>query len=221
MTDHIRDILRDLERVRENMLALSDDIWLSIDHNDQEALKAGVEFKLLYNEKMTSFDRLSTEISELVQHFTQIQIQEIPNEKTDKPGNDRIIKELNKEEPHGLKEDFTYKRPHGFILCGHGVKGIATWRQLFEHACGILLKQDPKRFLALPGNKTFKTNRGNSNFATQPDQLRVGTKLADAVYAEVNLSANGLCKVIRDMLKVYGIPETEMIVFLRQDRDAS
>ena len=45
MTDHIRDILRDLDRVRENMLALSDDIWLSIDHNDPDALQDGVEFK--------------------------------------------------------------------------------------------------------------------------------------------------------------------------------
>ena len=33
MTTIIRDILQDLERTRENMLALSDDIWLSIDHN--------------------------------------------------------------------------------------------------------------------------------------------------------------------------------------------
>jgi len=34
MTTIIRDILTDLERTRENMLALSDDIWLSIDHNN-------------------------------------------------------------------------------------------------------------------------------------------------------------------------------------------
>lgn len=38
MTEKIRSILTDLERVRENLLALSDDIWLSIDHNDNEAL---------------------------------------------------------------------------------------------------------------------------------------------------------------------------------------
>ena len=30
MTTTIRNILQDLERVREKMLALSDDIWLSI-----------------------------------------------------------------------------------------------------------------------------------------------------------------------------------------------
>lgn len=33
MTTIIREILTDLERTRENMLALSGDVWLSIDHN--------------------------------------------------------------------------------------------------------------------------------------------------------------------------------------------
>ncbi len=36
--DRTRQILGDLEAVRENLLALSDDIWLSIDHNDPQAL---------------------------------------------------------------------------------------------------------------------------------------------------------------------------------------
>lgn len=35
MTDRrIRGILEQLEQVREDLLALSDDIWSSIDHND-------------------------------------------------------------------------------------------------------------------------------------------------------------------------------------------
>ncbi len=34
MTERTLQILRDLELVRENLLALSDEIWLSIDHND-------------------------------------------------------------------------------------------------------------------------------------------------------------------------------------------
>ncbi|MGP0062803.1 MAG: hypothetical protein ACLQGP_04270 [Isosphaeraceae bacterium] len=37
MPDRTREILEDLEAVRENRLALSDEIWRSIDHNDPEA----------------------------------------------------------------------------------------------------------------------------------------------------------------------------------------
>ena len=58
MQDRTRRILGDLEAVRENLLALSDDIWLSIDHNDCEALEEGVQFKRTYNEKMATFDQL-------------------------------------------------------------------------------------------------------------------------------------------------------------------
>ena len=39
MTDRIRSILEQLEQTREDLLALSDDIWLSIDHNDRQALR--------------------------------------------------------------------------------------------------------------------------------------------------------------------------------------
>ena len=47
--------MSDLERVRENLLSLSDDIRLGINHNDSEALLEGTEFKLAYNEKMAEF----------------------------------------------------------------------------------------------------------------------------------------------------------------------
>jgi hypothetical protein len=42
MPDRTREILEDLEAVRENLLALSDEIWQSINHNDPEALEEGV-----------------------------------------------------------------------------------------------------------------------------------------------------------------------------------
>ena len=39
--ERTRQILEDLEGVRENLLALSDDIWLSIDHNDSAGAGRG------------------------------------------------------------------------------------------------------------------------------------------------------------------------------------
>jgi hypothetical protein len=40
MTERTLQILRDLEAVRENLLTMSDEIWLSIDHNDAKAPEA-------------------------------------------------------------------------------------------------------------------------------------------------------------------------------------
>ena len=54
MTNRIRSILQQLEQVREDLLALSDDIWLSIDHNDNQALQEGVAFKKEYNAKVAA-----------------------------------------------------------------------------------------------------------------------------------------------------------------------
>ena len=51
----IRTILNELERVRENLLSLSDDIWLGSDHNDSKAVQEGADFKVACNEKMAEF----------------------------------------------------------------------------------------------------------------------------------------------------------------------
>ena len=103
-----RSILEDLETVRESLLSLSDDIWLSIDHNDTEEMKLGCEFKSAYNNKMVAFDSLSTEISGLVQQFTKVNLDS--NEVDGNIGateNDRLVRELRKDEPHRLSEDLS------------------------------------------------------------------------------------------------------------------
>ena len=40
MTECTLQVLRDFEAVRENLLALSDEIWLSIDYTDSDPLEA-------------------------------------------------------------------------------------------------------------------------------------------------------------------------------------
>lgn len=224
MTTIIRDILQDLERTRENMLALSDDIWLSIDHNDPDSLKEGVAFKEEYNSRMTAFDRLSKEISELVQQYTQVQL-EAPEaevaEESEQERNARVVRELNREDAHRLDEDFTFKRPCGYALQGKAFNGLTTWRRLFDHVCRQLHQRDADLFSQLPDLPAFKTRRGNAFFAKDPDALRVDSEVVPGTYAEVNLSAKGLCNVMRLLLKTYNIPESEMTVYLREDRDAS
>src|SRR5437660_6954015 len=111
--ERTRQILEDLEAVRENLLALSDDVWLSIDHNDTQSLEEGVQFKRAYNEKMAAFDLLATDLSSLIQQYTAVRLE--ADEETgagDRERNERIIAELNREEPHHIDEDFTFKRPH-------------------------------------------------------------------------------------------------------------
>ncbi|MEZ5941138.1 MAG: hypothetical protein R3C18_07090 [Planctomycetaceae bacterium] len=221
MNHRIRNILDDLEAVRENLLALSDDIWLSIDHNDAEALDRGYQFKKSYNEKLSAFDTLASDISATIQQFTAVRLESEEETGTeDEAANERIVRELNREEPHRIDEDFTYMRPHGFILDGKGTIGVTTWRRLYENLCGQLAKRDPERFRSLPENEDHISNRGHRAFNTNADELRHASEIGDGIYAEVNLSANMIRNEVRRLLKTFEISEDGFQVFLREDRDA-
>jgi hypothetical protein len=216
-----RQILEDLEAVRENLLALSDDIWLSIDHNDPQALDAGVEFKRAYNAKAAAFDVVASELSALVQQYTTVNLEETEQSGgDDRAANDRIIAELNRDEPHHMDEDFTFKRPHGFILEGQGTTGITTWRRLYELVFRRLFERDPARFRSLCGHPDFTTNRGNHLFTNEPARLRKSLEVGEGLYAESNLSANSIRDTLRRTLAAFAIPPAQFQIFLRQDRDA-
>ena len=220
-TARTRQILEDLEAVRENLLALSDDIWLSIDHNDPQALDAGVEFKRAYNAKAAAFDIVASELSALVQQYTSVSLEETEQSGgTDRAANERIVAELNREEPHRLDEDFTYKRPHGFILSGQGTTGITTWQRLYELVCRQLFERDAAKFRGLCGHPDFTTSRGNHSFTNEPTRLRKALEVGAGLYAESNLSANGIRDMLRRVLTAFEMPTDQFLVFLRQDRDA-
>jgi len=216
-----RQILNDLEGVRENLLALSDDIWLSIDHNDSEALEAGVEFKRAFNAKAAAFDVVASDLSELVQQYTSVRLEESEQSGgADERANDRIIAELNRNEPHSLDEDFTFKRPHGVIFQSKATTGITTWQRLYELILRHLYDADPDTLSALCGHPDFTTNRGNPMFTRDRDRLRKSMEIRDGLYVESNLSANGIRDLLRRVLETIGIDTQDVQIFLRQDRDA-
>lgn len=221
MTDRTRLLLEDLEAVRENLLALSDDIWQSIDHNDPDSLEEGVAFKRNYNEKLAAFDTLATELSRLVQQFTSVNLSS--EEKTggdSESENQRIIQELDRDVPHSLDEDFTWKRPYGFILLGRGTTGITTWKRLFELFCLQLLAHDRDRFRSLVKHPEFVSKRGHHSFSHTRDPLRSALQLDTDLFTEINLSANSIRDTIRRMLVIFEIPIADLKVFLREDRDS-
>ena len=185
-----REILEDLETVRENLLALSDDIWAGIDRQDLDAFDDGVQFMRTFVANNAAFDMAASDLSSLIQQFMSVRLGE--GEKTgrgDREQNERIITELNREDPHSLNEDFTYKRPFGFILDGEAATGVTTWQRLFELVCNNLIERDEHLFRSLHQNPDFISNRGNHTVTFEPSQLRKALKLRDNLYIECNLSA--------------------------------
>ncbi len=224
MTQPIRNILRDLDNIRENLLAFSDDVWLGIDHNDTQAMKAGIAFKEKLNTQLDAFGKLAEEMTRLVQEYTQVQTEGEASPETEigktAADNTRIIKELNRSEPHAITEEFTYMRPCGFVLDGKGYQDVSTWTRVYELVLRQLAKKDPAPFKALPENPATITRRDNPHFSRNPADLRKPLALPNGIYAETNLSANDLCASIRTLLGIFSIPLTSCTIFLRQDRDA-
>jgi hypothetical protein len=221
MNDRIRNILEDLESVRENLLALSDDIWLSIEHNDPDALENGYQFKKAYNQKWAEFDHVADDLSRLIQQFTKINL--TADEVTgtdDETENDRIIQELNKEVPHTLDEDFTYIRPYGFVLNGKATVGLTTWRRLYEVFCQQLANHCPERFRQLAVDPEMARRNGGRWFSTSADNHYTAWEITEGIFAEVQLSANSLRHCMKRLLKTFDIPESDMKVYFREDRDA-
>jgi hypothetical protein len=121
MRQRVQSILTNLEAVGEDLLALSDDIWLNIDHNDNEALAEGVRFKTAFNEQVAAFQGVAERLSGLVEDFTKVRTfdaPEAPGSVEERERRDRIIQSLDQRVPHGLDEDFRYKRPAVFTLDG-------------------------------------------------------------------------------------------------------
>lgn len=221
MNERIRSILEQLEQTREDLLALSDDIWLSIDHNDNQVLSEFLAFKKSYNDKMSAFDQLAVELSVLVQQFTSVKL--VASTSADdmpEPERKQKILTLERHPTIHLDETFTYRRPFGLRLGDEVHSKIRTWRGIYETLCLILARRDPNRFSALPEDPRFTSSHGNRYFTRDRHELRSAMALPHDLYAEINLSANNIRDQIAALLDAFGIARTDLSLYLTQGPDA-
>lgn len=221
MNKDIRPILSHFEDAKEQLLAVGDDIWLSIDHTDNQSLEAGMAFKKAFNDKIAEMDRLSTDISVILQQFTGMQIPDFRENETNRAqDNERVVKALNRLQSHVITEDFMYKRPCGFILGGQGFDETNTWRFLYLSLLEFLRQNHTKRFPDLIKADEFVSKRGNYFFWSDAKELRLAADVGEGVHAETNLSANSIRDIIRKLLPFFGYSDKDITIYLREDRDA-
>lgn len=218
-----------LERINEDLLTLSDDIWLGIDHNDPEALEAGFAMKKHYNEKFAAFGRLSLEIGELLLPFAESRgALKTDTEASplvtldDDTERERVIRELDRHQPHGLREDFRFKRPCGMVLEGIPYPNLNTWKGVYRATAAHMAQKNETLYRQLPNASWATTRRGNLVVAQTPDAtMRVPEKFAAGLFFEVNLSANMIRDAIQRLLIEFSLKESEVTFYLREDRDAN
>ncbi|NMA46113.1 MAG: hypothetical protein GX945_06085 [Lentisphaerae bacterium] len=219
----IKSILDTLNEVNEELLALPDDMLLSIDPRDNESISTRSAFMQEYNVQLEDFSAGITRITTLLKNFFDVDPEQEDEESNigEKQHRDRIVQELDRNESHSLDESFTFKRPYGFVLNDRAYKGLKTWKNLYLHVLNYLYESDPSRFVTVTQDKTWISRRDNPAFSANPSELRVAAPIPGDLYAEINLSANSMVKNIKKLLTSYGIPLTAMKVYLREDRDAA
>lgn len=217
----ISSILKDLTNVHENLLSLSDDIWNSIDHNDAEKLDEGYAFKKEFNRLLGEFEKNKNDISVLVSQFTGVKLDEQPKiVEKDNSENQRLIKELNKNTPHEITEDFTFKRPTAFIFDCCAYPEMNCWSELYIQFVACLAKKDPAKLKTLADNPDFISKQNKKYYSASPKELRKPGKVMNDFFVETNRSANDLMKLVIDLLNYFEIPLSNMTIYLRQDRNA-
>lgn len=219
MATQVQAALAQLAVAHEQLLAFADDIWLGIDHHDPTKLQTGVTFITAYHQKLTQLETLAADIAGMVEQFTQAPaLVDTTSRPLDKITFERTVRDLDKATPHVVSENFTYKRPFGFICRNYAASDVPTWRNLYATFCQALTEMDPRRFNALPENPAFTRTQGGKAFSRNASELRAAMPITGGVFAEVHYSANSIRDNIRKLLSEFGIPEQEMRIHLRQDR---
>lgn len=218
----IKQILDNLNQLEEDLIALPDDIWLSINPRDNESVEKGTTFLKSFNDNLYGFSESAGNISRQIKEYFEInpETEEIEGESVREKAHSRIIKELDKSEPHNIDENFTYKRPYGFILDDKAFKGIKTWRSLFIQALKVLAEKNPEKFRKLPEVEDFVSSRGKPLFTSNESKLRMPEKTEMGFYVEVNLSANDLMKRLTNVMEFIAIAPVKLKIYLREDRDS-
>lgn len=217
----ISSILKDLTSVHENLLSLSNDIWNSIDHNNSEELEEGYQFKKEFNRLLEDFEKNKNDISILVSQFTGVKIEEYAKilEKEDSE-NLRIIKELNRNEPHEITEDFTFKRPTAFIFNGCAYTDVNCWSELYVQFVVSAAKLNPAKIKEMANLSELISKQNRKYYSTDEKGFRKSTKIMNDFYVETNLSANDFAKRIIEILNHLEMKTSDITIYLRQDRNA-
>jgi hypothetical protein len=209
-----------LERINEDLLTLSDDIWLGIDHNDAKALEEGVAFKKSFNEQQEGFAGAAQGIIELLSNYSPPEETTTPASKRSRAQRERKTEELDRHKPHTLLEDFAYKRPYGMKLEGEAYTGLTTWKAVYRQVFHHLEAKDKTTFSRLDQSDLATSRRGNAYLSKDKSAVRQAMPVGSGLFAEVNLSANLIRDSIGRLLDEFAIPHSEITFYLREDRDA-
>lgn len=215
----VKIVLDELDEVKEDLVILYEDIQHDADNRDPVARRESLAVLTEFNVKFEPLERAVAGMIEFIERVTGVQRDAGGTSAPELMPVMRTVRALDPNEPHAITEDFRWTKPNGFMLSDQKAQASA-WNQLYALFCTRLAERDPKRFEGLPDVPEFSDSNPSSGFSRSPAPFRDVISLPHGVYCEGSLSARNIASNIRRLLAHFGIPEGEIVVYLREDRDA-
>jgi hypothetical protein len=231
-TDSAVQVLRrQLERMGQELEAVSAEIWRSIDHNDPAGLDKGVAYKQRFNQRRLPLEAAVAEMAALLRDYplsdpgsgetvTPIKVASVaasPPAPAAQPVAGRAAGQVREVRPGaGLAGDLAQKVPFGFVLGGQTYTSASAWPLFYEALLDELYGRAAEKLSRLADEGSGFLRRGKPLFARLPDRLDDPLPVADALFAEADLAPEDLIEVIKGLLREIGYPLDSFKILLKE-----
>jgi hypothetical protein len=222
--EQLREVRDGLEQIEEKLETLSSAIWQDIDHEHRDRLEQGVRFKQRFNERRASLMESIEQMVALLREYPRsdpgsgiTQLAEDvaqPQEEVAAAPSAPAVGEPGTTSPVAAGLD--QKVPFGFVLGGRTFTSASAWPLFYEALLQELYGRSPEKVSGLadaPGG--FKL-AGRALFARAPDLLDDPLPIADAIFAEADLSPESLIQVIKELMGHMGFPLDSFKILLKE-----
>lgn len=211
-TKRVVRILTDLEGINEDLLNLYEDIQGNIDSRDSASRIQGPRDLAEYAEKLEAYEKVSADLRALIERIAKIDMRTYT---VSQPSGGTSLKGLT---PHAITEDFTFTHVAGFTLFGSSFL-VSKWNRLYATLLQQLADRYPERFRQLPDTPPFNGDQRFKAITRSPDDHISPLALPYGLYCRGSMAVKDMFTNIRSLLAHFGIPEREMVVYLREEGD--
>ena len=132
---------------------------------------------------------------------------------------DYTLYKVDESEPHTLSENFTYKRPCAFSFDG-ATYPVRDWKRLLVLFCEIMYNRNHSVFTGIVLSDNMQ-GKSRIYFTRDKETAKFtmvdGRLIGNGIYVETNQNANGVCSIIKSILKRYNLPVTLFLIYLKAD----
>ncbi len=234
----LQALRRQLERMAQELEAVSAEIWRNIDHNDPSGLDKGVAYKQRFNQRRLPLEVAAAEMVAVLRDYpltdpdsgelaatpkvAGVPVSPPPSAPAAQPvthpaASRTGVPPLRESRPGvSATGDLGQKVPFGFVLGGQTYTSASAWPLFYEALLEELYERAAEKLSRLADERSGFLRGGKPLFARLPDRLDDPLPVAEALFAEANLSPEDLIEVIKGLLREIGYPLDSFKILLKE-----